>query len=688
MSVLRAALSVYDDAALETLANRGLLRRAAKDVEAGKVEIALESPAFIAVIADGERVEMDAGGPQTARCTCPATSVCRHKLAVVLVLRSSQRVAVDDSAAPQPAEPQAIVDPLAEVLSIDAKALTKWAGRANLRAALDLIADAAPEIERDGAVLRVRLGAGWPSVLVLAGRGLDGIVSKVAPSRMRALHTAAVLAAWRDQGRDVETLLDGASPGPAAEPPNPRFLATVKSTLEATVSTAIAQAAEVLEEQLFLLSISSRADDLPALSRRLRRLSGSVRARRNRDFTITPSEMLSEIAGAYALADALATCGDAAKIAQLRGTARQGYAPVGPLGLIGLAARQWETRGDARGVIGYFYAPELKRTVTVGLARVGQHDRLFDPVSAFHDEALWRIGPLRQLIGARVDLQGARLSPEGRLSQAQETVGWKGAWDAETTEIRAWPIAFDDWRVLEERMCDHFAVRLTGRREGPALVALLPAEQLPPRFDTVGQRTILPLRDGQGRTLALQVPHTMATAGTASRLEAIAAAACIEVAFVEIVPASEHFLPVPLSLAIRHTPDAVLELALLDPRLASIEGAGTNSTSARAADGSDLQAERSGSIGSLPFSSVRLLTSEIQDSLLACCELGLAASPGRAAKQFAQHAAQARNMGLSTLAEACHAVTAAEPAGAARAALRLAHLNDRLASMHRRLPLL
>jgi hypothetical protein len=318
---------------------------------------------------------------------------------------------------------------------------------------------------------------------------------------MRALHTAAVLAVWRDQGCDIETLLDEMSAGPVAEPPDSAFLATVKSTLEAAASTAIAQAPEVLEEQLFLLSVSSRADDLPALSRRLRRLSGSVRARRNRDFSITPSEMLSDIAAAYALADALATCGDAMKVAQLRGAARQGYAPVGPLGLIGVAARQWETRGDARGVTGYFYAPELKRTVTVGLARVGQYDRLFDPVSAFHDEPLWRAGPLRELIGARVDLQGARLSPEGRLSQAQETVGWKTAWVPETAEVRAWPIAFDDWQALEERMRDRFAVRLTGRREGPALVALLPAEQLPPWFDAVGQRTILPLQDAEGRML-------------------------------------------------------------------------------------------------------------------------------------------------------------------------------------------
>lgn len=687
MSAVRAALSVYDDATLEALANRGLLRRAAKDVEAGKVEIDEEFPDSIAVIADGERVEMDAGGPRTARCSCPATTVCRHRLAAVLLLRQDAEARAAGGS--QPIEPHAVIDPLADVLALDAKALTKWAGRANVRAALDLIADAALEIERDGAVLRVRLGTGWPPVLILAGQGLDGIVSKVAPSRMRALHTAAVLAVWRDQGRDVEDLVDEASAGPVAELPDPTFLATVKSTLETAVSTAIAQAPELLEEQLFLFSISSRADDIPALSRRLRQLSGSVRARRSRDFTIAPAEMLSEMASAYALADALATCGDGMMAAPLRGAARQGYAPVGQLGLVGLAARQWETRGGARGITGYFYAHELKRAVTVSLARVGQHDRLFDPASAFHDEALWRAGPLRELIGARLDLQGARLSPEGRLSQAQETVGWKTAWLGETAEIRGWSITFDDWQTLQERMQDRFATRLTGRRrEGPALVALLPAAQLSPWFDGVGQRTILPLQDVQGRTLALQIPHSTANAGTASRLKAVAAAARIEVAFVEVLPASDGFLPMPLSLAIRPTPDAALQLVLLDPRLASAQTTETDAAGGGTAEGSDSQADQEGSTAPLPVTPVGLLASEIQDALLTRCELGLAVLSADAAKLFAHYAARARNMGLGILAGACHATATADPASAARSVLRLAHLNDRVASMHRRLPLL
>jgi hypothetical protein len=49
---LRAALAVFDDAALEALANKGIVRRAAKDVEAGKVAITEESEGRIVAAAE------------------------------------------------------------------------------------------------------------------------------------------------------------------------------------------------------------------------------------------------------------------------------------------------------------------------------------------------------------------------------------------------------------------------------------------------------------------------------------------------------------------------------------------------------------------------------------------------------------------------------------------------------------
>src|SRR5262245_65556568 len=87
MGALRAVLAVFDDTALEALTNKGIVRRAAKDVEAGKVTIIEETQARIVAAADGETVEVDAGGPRKARCSCLAAGICRHKVEVGLALR-------------------------------------------------------------------------------------------------------------------------------------------------------------------------------------------------------------------------------------------------------------------------------------------------------------------------------------------------------------------------------------------------------------------------------------------------------------------------------------------------------------------------------------------------------------------------------------------------------------------------
>ena len=56
------AYRAYDDDTLATLANAGLLRRAAKDVEAGKVQWQRQGDTDGVVQADGQQVQLDARG--------------------------------------------------------------------------------------------------------------------------------------------------------------------------------------------------------------------------------------------------------------------------------------------------------------------------------------------------------------------------------------------------------------------------------------------------------------------------------------------------------------------------------------------------------------------------------------------------------------------------------------------------
>ena len=144
-----------DDDTLTVLANAGLLRRAAKDVDAGKAAWIDQSASDGIVAVDGQRVQIDVRGPRHARCDCSAPGLCKHIHGATLWLRdhcasesTTTLPAIDpgvpgnmdsgagtvsiDGAASRPSTDS---DPLAEVLALSAAVLFKAAGAAAVRRA-------------------------------------------------------------------------------------------------------------------------------------------------------------------------------------------------------------------------------------------------------------------------------------------------------------------------------------------------------------------------------------------------------------------------------------------------------------------------------------------------------------------------------------------------------------------------
>jgi hypothetical protein len=145
------------------LANKGLLRRAQKDLD-------LSPPAIVAVeeglvqvrLAD---VTVDAVELLSkCACSCPATGICRHILSALIFLRDSPELAACDGpahitlfdeespAATTASRPEPIEAPApspAEVLAnLSDEELQKWAGKSLVRKALKILAADLPvEIE-------------------------------------------------------------------------------------------------------------------------------------------------------------------------------------------------------------------------------------------------------------------------------------------------------------------------------------------------------------------------------------------------------------------------------------------------------------------------------------------------------------------------------------------------------------
>ncbi|GAA4241645.1 hypothetical protein GCM10022254_71300 [Actinomadura meridiana] len=105
----RADLLSLTPDALAALANRGLVKRAAKDLDAGNGPEVTVSPdgAVTGAYPDGVRASLPPGaGLEAAACTCAATGTCRHQIGVILAYQRT----TGEAAEPEP-EPVVVWSP-------------------------------------------------------------------------------------------------------------------------------------------------------------------------------------------------------------------------------------------------------------------------------------------------------------------------------------------------------------------------------------------------------------------------------------------------------------------------------------------------------------------------------------------------------------------------------------------------
>lgn len=182
-------LTLYDDTAIEALAPKGLARRARSDLEAGRATVKQRDATSAVVEAEGQTISIDARGPKAAKCTCPASGICRHVLVAVMALNADSAAPTEGTSASQAATPTATE----ELCALTQDNIQAFAG-ADWNAAVALAAASSQsEIQGNGRNCTVEI-AGYPaSVAFLAGVGLKGAAFKGPKARARTVIAAAAI---------------------------------------------------------------------------------------------------------------------------------------------------------------------------------------------------------------------------------------------------------------------------------------------------------------------------------------------------------------------------------------------------------------------------------------------------------------------------------------------------------------
>ena len=520
-----AAFSVYgalDDVALIALGNRGLLRRGRAELAAGRVEPvngpidpeAGEQPVpgtvTIGVGRPAVPVTLTVSGPQDARCPCPVAGICVHILAACLWLREAvNRDGADESTTAaetltNPASPDASVTPapaqgppsdpvLEEVLAWKPADVEKSLGAEARRRAQASLAGTAPDrlaASTDVTSAPGRLSITWPDapeIVVIAGLGPRGMI-------VSGRHSSAAKAAWCLQAV-IRLFARAGRPWPwpdeksTFEDRKRDVVSTVATSIETLLSAGLSHAGLRSAADLERLAQVTRLEELPRLSRLLTSAAGRLRALAERDDAVDEATVLSALAAAWSLTQALtAVTGppDPALIGRTdTETARTGL-------LLPLSATWWTAPSGSRGLTIRLWDLDNGQPEMVTTGRAAGTD------AAFHysqDATLLWDTSVRNILSGPLHLTGAERRPDGSLAPSNRT----------SVTRRSAEAGYDD--IDLEAVADHLQQTGSGpevaRFEAPVprlrLIMVAQDGLGPISIDEVHQHYLLPVTSTDGR---------------------------------------------------------------------------------------------------------------------------------------------------------------------------------------------
>jgi hypothetical protein len=684
---LQRILASFDERGLIALANKGLVRRAQKDLEAGGLRHE-ETAAALVVHGPGWVVTMPPDGPTHARDDTKASGVTRQILTATIYLREQwagaaagtepapespvAKPAVEapkpNEQPPLPAEPPADVAALeAALLDLSVDELQKWAGKTTLREVAPLVkAGMEVEVETHAGVT-IRLVRQEIEVRLLPARGkrsaralLEEILTTAPRSQHKRWVVAAILAFQQSRGRTLQ--LEAPQTVPAEEAGAPRSrqetLIATQDLLASMVTTGLAHPSARMLERLSTLSVASTAVHLPRLARLLRSLAEEVAQLLARDASADTSRFFDRVCLTYALARALTAVGPQAPIA-LAGQHRTLYEPVGDLQLAGVGAYPWQTASGFKGLTVLLWDLSGKRFVTWTASRPTGAPGYFDLEHAYRSESVWSGGGAPESFSrSQFTLRQARANAVGRLSASAST-SITGLHPADPSRIDFAGRLFTNWRTLLGHALTLYPIGLKEKNPLDQLVVVQPAQWGERYFDELQQRFCWPVQDDEASTIVLTLAWTGVNETAIEFLELLNSARDqLAGVVVRLAFGNQGVLVEPLSVLSRGTPNGQRVLnpafdralitsrhaALLD-RLRKKYGRDRIPTVLTADDEGDAALPETGFLEGVP-AGIQTRLSEVESLLLPIAEAGLGRLNEPARQRLRQLAAAFDRLGL------------------------------------------
>lgn len=631
---LRLLVSGLDIPALEALSSKGLVRRAQKDLERGvSIRIDSEQNGSVTFVVGEFRVTIPEAGPAKARCSCSSSVVCQHVLAAMLFLQSEPP--------PGGTDDHRLAEE--ELLSYSREQLEAWAGKSVFRAALKVASQCSVEWAAERGMV-----ISFPAINARChyapGAGLDGIIVSGSVKDSKRLAAAAVIAFQKSKGVCWELPISAASAleeSPGAPRSRSDVLDAAQQVFNELIENGLTRLSSSAQQRLETLAVAALGVNLPRLSLALRGLSSECALVMTRAASADLDRMLTAMAGAYALCDALRQGGTEPR-PDLVGWRRTEYESLGNLDLMGVSAWPWRTASGYKGLTLLFWDVTGKRWSSWTESRPAHQEQGFHPIARYRQPGPWEGAESpRELARGSFRLMNARRNSTDRLSSSNKSrVVMTGV--ANITEHGV-PV-FSDWTKLSQLFDSRQIVGLKEPKPLDTMFAVRPSGWGQRVFDPVAQIFSWPMLDVHGEIMPIEIGFDLFSEPAIKFLES-AATASVEGAIVvgRVQKSLRHLSLRAYSI---HLPDREMIHLFLD-----------TISSVSAHDGADHGEEDDGpeeeqidTATIIP--AIDRLLDELEEALLVLAEAGIASLNPTRLERFARIAVHLERVGLRGLASA------------------------------------
>lgn len=492
---LDSTLAVHDEATLESLSSKGLVRRAKRDLEIGAAQVLNRDANSANVETDNQQVQITDQGPTAATCTCPATGICRHILLSVLLLRATEM--------PSPSEnnksSSTQLSAKDEIIQLPELDLIKFAGT-DWQHAFTLAINHDPiQIDEQGLNCYISLPDSPVTITFIAGQGLKGAVFKGPKTRSRVLITLCAILIKQQAGILIEK--GSIESSTQDKTLSSTLLEKIEKVVENAVIAVLSGAPEITADKLFDLAISARVQSAPRLTALLRKLAKQATWATTRHIEFIATEYLTNCAKTYALIQALK------KTPQdplLTGSLKRNYVASDSIELWLLGVAKWRTASGARGVTTYGFSPQNKQWYLTTTARGAGMDLTFKPSTAYH-ATLWNVGVLKDIIGYSLHLPAPKISQDNQIAQTLAEKPKRQKTLITLDQLNQGDAIIEDWAELKTNLSERIGAGLR-RQSIPQPALITPAQFEPMSFDNIEQVYQWGMIDQNGEKIYLQIP--------------------------------------------------------------------------------------------------------------------------------------------------------------------------------------